>query len=179
MEEVGLILQNTPNLKHKALLTVLYSAGLRVGELLSLKITDIDADHMRIWVREGKGCKDRLTTLSPHLLKLLRLYYQRYRPENYLFEGSAGHQYSSTSVRKVLNRASLKAGIKKKVKPHTLRHSFATHLLEQGTNLRYIQSLLGHGSSKTTEIYTHVSSRNLEDIKSPLDSMVSKSIFER
>ncbi|MEQ9288711.1 MAG: tyrosine-type recombinase/integrase [Cyclobacteriaceae bacterium] len=178
-EEVGLILKNTLNIKHKAILTTLYSAGLRMGELLNLKIADIDSANMRIWVREGKGCKDRLTTLSSHLLVLLRLYYQEYRPKEYLFEGQGGGMYSSTSVRKILYRAVKKAGIRKKTRPHTLRHSFATHLLEQGVNLRYIQTLLGHTSSKTTEIYTHVSSKKLEEVKSPLDSLAESGIFER
>ncbi|NQZ77684.1 MAG: tyrosine-type recombinase/integrase [Ekhidna sp.] len=178
-DEVAKILLNTNNLKHKAMLTTLYSAGLRIGEMLSLKLGDIDSDHMRIWVREGKGCKDRLTTLSPHLLALLRVYYQSYKPAVYLFEGPDAKPYSASSVRKVLTRAAKEAGIVKRVKPHTLRHSFATHLLEQGTNLRYIQSMLGHTSAKTTEIYTHVSSKTLDEIKSPLDSMVSNGIFER
>ena len=178
-EEVAKILKATDNLKHKTILTTLYSAGLRMGELLNLRPKDIDSDNMRIWVREGKGCKDRLTTLSPHLLQLLRLYFVQYRPKNFLFEGPNGKPYSSTSVRKVLQRATKKAGIKKHIKPHVLRHSFATHLLEQGTNLRYIQMLLGHTSSKTTEIYTHVSSKKLEEIQSPLDMMVKTGIFER
>lgn len=167
------------NLKHKALLTTLYSAGLRMGELLNLRLTDIDSDHMRIWVREGKGAKDRLTVLSGHLLDLLRLYYRQYRPKTYLFEGPDGRPYSATSVRKVLRRATESAGIKKSIRPHTLRHSFATHLLEQGTNLRYIQSLLGHSSAKTTEIYTHVSSKKREEVRSPLDKIVADGIFER
>ncbi|WP_462248970.1 site-specific tyrosine recombinase/integron integrase [Ekhidna sp.] len=178
-DEVARILKATKNIKHKTILTTLYSAGLRMGELLSLKITDIDSEHMRIWIREGKGCKDRLTTLSPHLLELLRIYYQQYRPKSFLFEGPDGNAYSPTSVRKVLYRAVKDAGIRKKIRPHTLRHSFATHLLEQGTNLRYIQTLLGHNSPKTTQIYTHVSSKSLEDIRSPLDNLVATGIFER
>lgn len=172
LQEVQRILKATQHLKHKAMLATLYSAGLRMGELLNLKIGDIDSDGMRIWVREGKGVKDRLTVLSPMLLKLLRLYYQKYRPKCYLFEGPGGQPYSGSSVRKVLQRAVQLAGIQKKVRPHTLRHSFATHLLENGTNLRYIQTLLGHTSAKTTEIYTHVSTKALEEIKSPLDLMV-------
>lgn len=176
-EEVGKILNATANLKHKALLTTMYSAGLRMGELLNLKLGDIDSASMRIWVREGKGCKDRLTALSPHLLELLRIYFERYRPKVFLFEGPHGTAYSATSVRKVLYRAASKASIQKKITPHTLRHSFATHLLEQGTNLRYIQDLLGHSNPKTTEIYTHVSSKGLEEIKSPLDQMVKNGIF--
>lgn len=178
-EEVARILKATSNLKHKAILTTLYSAGIRTGELLNLKITDIDSDTMRIWIHEGKGCKDRLTTLSSHLLNLLRAYFQKYKPREYLFEGQNGGPYSATSIRRVLQGACEQAGIQKKVRPHTLRHSFATHLLEGGTNLRYIQELLGHTSAKTTEIYTHVSSKKLEEIRSPLDSMVSSGIFER
>ncbi|WP_258105876.1 tyrosine-type recombinase/integrase, partial [Marinoscillum sp. MHG1-6] len=124
---------------------------------------------MRIWIREGKGVKDRQTVLSPRLLDLLRSYYRAYRPKDYLFEGPNGNTYSASSVRKVLQRAVDKAGIKKRVKPHTLRHSFATHLLENGTNLRYIQTLLGHTSPKTTEVYTHVTSQKLDEVQSPLD----------
>ncbi len=176
MEEVKQVLSNTNNIKHEAMLTTIYSAGLRVGELINLKIADIDSDGMRIWVREGKGVKDRLTVLSPKLLELLRSYFLKYRPEEYLFEGPEGGKYSASSLRKVLQRAVKKAGIRKKVVPHTLRHSFATgptirHLLENGTNLRYIQSLLGHTNPKTTEIYTHVTTKSLNEVKSPLDMM--------
>ena len=169
MQEIKLILSNTNNSKHEAMLTTIYSGGLRVGEMINLKIKDIDSDGMRIWIREGKGVKDRLTVLSPKLLDLLRVYFRKYRPEEYLFEGPEGGMYSASSVRKVLQKAVLRAGIRKKVVPHTLRHSFATHLLENGTNLRYIQSLLGHNNPKTTEIYTHVSSKSLNEVKSPLD----------
>lgn len=172
LEEVQLILKSTTNLKHKAMLTTLYSAGLRMGELLNLKLEDIDSSAMRIWVREGKGVKDRITVLSPMLLKLLRKYYLSSKPKEFLFEGPDGGPYSGSSVRKILQRAVNKAKIKKKVRPHTLRHSFATHLLENGTNLRYIQTLLGHNSAKTTEIYTHVSTKKLDEITSPLDLMV-------
>ncbi len=171
LKEVQSILQHTANTKHKAMLTTLYSSGLRIGELLNLRIQDIDGEQQRIWVRAGKGQKDRVTLLSPLLLKLLRKYYREYQPREYLFEGPPGGQYSGSSVRKVLGRAVKKAGIRKAVRPHTLRHSFATHLLENGTNLRYIQELLGHNSPKTTEIYTHVSSKKLSDVKSPLDLM--------
>ncbi len=172
LSEVQKILKCTQNLKHKAILTTLYSSGLRVGELISLKIGDIDSASMRIWVREGKGVKDRITVLSPLLLQLLRAYYGDYKPKKYLFEGPNNKPYSASSVRKILARAVKKAGICKEVHTHTLRHSFATHLLENGTNLRYIQMLLGHTNPKTTEIYTHVSTKKLEEIKSPLDLMV-------
>jgi site-specific recombinase XerD len=172
LDEVKRILQCTANLKHKVMLTAVYSCGLRSGELLNLKPADIDSSGMRVWVREGKGVKDRATVLSPILLDLLKVYYKDYRPKNYLFEGPSRGRYSASSLRKVLDRSVLRANIQKPVKLHTLRHSFATHLLENGTNLRYIQTLLGHNSPKTTEIYTHVSSRKLEEIRSPLDLMI-------
>lgn len=171
LEEVQSILNCTSNIKHKAMLTTLYSAGLRIGELLNLRLQDIDSQHMRIWVREGKGVKDRMTLLSPLLVDLLRIYFKQHRPKYFLFEGPEGKRYSGSSVRRILNRSVKKAGIIKKIVPHTLRHSFATHLLENGTNLRYIQTLLGHTSAKTTEIYTHVSSKKLDEIQSPLDLM--------
>jgi len=174
MTEVQELLMVTDNLKHKAILTTLYSAGLRVGELINLKIKDIDSKHMRVWVREGKGVKDRVVMLSPILLSLLRSYYLRYRPSDYLFEGPDSGKYTAGSVRRVLHRSSKKARIYKKVVPHTLRHSFATHLLETGTNIRYIQDLLGHSSIRTTEIYTHVNSKRLQEVVSPLDLMQQK-----
>ncbi|MEO9802655.1 MAG: tyrosine-type recombinase/integrase [Reichenbachiella sp.] len=171
LPEVQRILKSTTNVKHRAMLTTMYSAGLRIGEMIDLMIADIDSEHMRIWIRAGKGAKDRITVLSPNLLALLREYYKAYKPSVYLFEGPDKTKYSQTSVRKVLERSVKKAGLRKKVVPHTLRHSFATHLLESGTNLRYIQVLLGHTSSKTTELYTHVNSHNMDDVKSPLDFM--------
>ncbi|MEQ9308059.1 MAG: site-specific integrase [Balneolaceae bacterium] len=169
MEEIKSILTSTSNLKHRAILTTIYSAGLRMGEMTGLKIGDIDSEGMRIWIRSGKGDKDRISVLSPQLLELLRKYFTKYRPKKFLFEGADGNPYSASSVRKILQRSVAKAGIAKSVRPHTLRHSFATHLLENGTNLRYIQTLLGHTSAKTTEIYTHVSTKKLEEVKSPLD----------
>lgn len=173
LEEVKKIFEQTTNLKHKTILMTLYSGGLRVGELTNLRLEDIDSTHNRIWIREGKGVKDRQTVLSPLLLKLLRTYYLQYRPKHYLFESPEGGAYSAGSVRKVLHRSAKKAGILQKVVPHTLRHSFATHLLENGTNLRFIQVLLGHTSAKTTEIYTHVTTQNIADVQSPLDLMIS------
>lgn len=171
LEQVQRLFKVTDNLKHKAILVTIYSAGLRVGELTQLKIADVDSSAMRIWIREGKGVKDRVTLLSPLLLELLRTYYRQYQPKCLLFEGLNEKPYSASSVRKVLQRSAEKAGIRKKVVPHTLRHSFATHLLENGTNLRYIQELLGHTSAKTTEIYTHVSTKKLDEVISPLDLM--------
>ncbi len=130
---------------------------------------DIDSERMLIHINGAKGKKDRISLLSDNLLQILRRYYKEYRPKNYLFEGQKGGQYSATSVANILKKAAKKAGIKKIVTPHMLWHSFATHLLEQGTDLRYIQELLGHESSKTTEIYTHVSKKAIDKIKNPMD----------
>ncbi|MEQ6169101.1 site-specific tyrosine recombinase/integron integrase [Ekhidna sp. MALMAid0563] len=171
VEEVQRLFACTPNLKHKTILMTIYSAGLRVSEALNLRVEDIDSDRMQIRVSGGKGDKDRNTILSERLLVVLRQYYLEYAPKYYLFESYDGLRYSSSSVRKFLKRSVKRAGIDKPVKVHTLRHSFATHLLENGTNLRYIQDLLGHTSAKTTEIYTHVSSKKLSDVISPLDTM--------
>jgi len=169
--EIQLILSNIGNLKHKALLSLIYSCGLRVGEALNLKINDLDSDRMLISVRNGKGEKDRMVPLASNVLKLLRTYYKQYQPSDYLFNGAEQGPYSATSIRNVLKRAVYKSYIKKNVTPHTLRHSYATHLLEKGTDLRYIQVILGHSSVKTTEIYTHVSTKNLQAIKSPIEEM--------
>ncbi len=167
--EVKTIFASTDNIKHKCILMLIYSAGLRRSELLNLKPADIDSERMLIHILGAKGNKDRNSLLSDNLLKLLREYYRKYRPLEYLFEGQDGGKYSPTSVANILKKASFKAGIRKNVTPHMLRHSFATHLLEQGTDLRYIQELLGHESSKTTEIYTHVSKKAIDKIKNPVD----------
>jgi len=176
-KEVLAILKVTINIKHKAILTCIYSAGLRISELINLKISDIDSTGMRIWIRNAKGSKDRITLLSDNMLKLLRIYFLEHKPTNYLFESPNKGQYSPSSIRRFLARSVKKAGVRTKVTPHTLRHSFATHLLEQGINLRYIQSLLGHSSSKTTEIYTHVCSTKFSEIQSPLDTMLEKQVY--
>jgi len=168
-EEIQKIISCTYNLKHRCILSTIYSAGLRVSELTNLKIKDLDSDRMMIRVENSKGGKDRYTLLSNSLLKDLRTYYKEYRPTEFLFEGQFGNEYSASSVLKILKRASGRAGIRKKVKTHTLRHSFATHLLEQGTDLRSIQTLLGHNSINTTEIYTHVANNSMKNIKNPLD----------
>ncbi len=167
--EVKNIINVTINLKHKCILALLYSSGLRRSELINLKINDIDSERMMIKVNDAKGKKDRYTLLSNSILKDLREYYIEYKPKEYLFEGQNGGQYSPTSIVNILKKASNKAGIKKRITPHTLRHSFATHLLESGTDLRYIQILLGHSSTKTTEIYTHVAKNSFAAIKNPLD----------
>ncbi len=163
------VIEHTNNIKHRCIVGLLYSAGIRRGELLRLKITDIDSDRMLVRVEDGKGGKNRYTLLSATLLRYLREYYKLWKPEKYLFEGPGKGQYSGKSVGQIVTKAAKKAGIRKPVTPHTLRHSFATHLLEQGTDLRYIQSLLGHSSSKTTEIYTHIAVNRFKVIKNPLD----------
>ncbi|WP_460879804.1 tyrosine-type recombinase/integrase [Pontibacter rugosus] len=170
-QEVQRILSATANLKHRCLLQLLYAGGLRIGEVINLKITDVQSERNLLLIRGGKGKKDRTTLLSQKLLESLRAYYKEYRPKVWLFEGQYGGQYTTDSIRNVFRDCAKKAGLQKKVTPHSLRHSFATHLLEQGTNLRYIQSLLGHKSSKTTEIYTHITSHGLESIISPLDNL--------
>lgn len=170
-EEVTRLLNATTNLKHKAILTVLYSCGLRMSELLNLEIRDILSDEMQVLVREGKGRKDRRTVLARPTLELLRKYFRAYRPMKYLFEGGEGEPYSRRSVGNVLQQAMVRARINKPASPHTLRHSFATHCVEQGVDLRLIQVLLGHRSPKTTEIYAHVSKRTLQGVTSPIENL--------
>jgi len=177
LEEISRILDNTHNIKHKTILSVIYGCGLRISECVNLKIEDIDSSHMRVWVRNAKGKKDRITLLSPSLLEQLRAYYKIYKPKEWLFEGVGGKPYSVSSIRQVFNRSKKKAGVNIPATVHTLRHSFATHLLDSGTNLRYIQKLLGHNSSKTTEIYTHVSSTNLINIESPFEKIGKLNTF--
>ena len=169
LEEVEKILKLTKNLKHKCILMTIYSGGLRRSELINLKVEDIDSKRMLIKVCGAKGKKDRYTLLSERLLSELRKYYVEYHPRYWLFEGQKGGQYSATSVERVFQDAVKRARIHKYVTPHSLRHSFATHLLEQGTNLRYIQELMGHASTKTTQIYTRVASNALMKIRNPLD----------
>ena len=168
-EEVLKMIDLTKNLKHKCMISILYSAGLRRSELLSLKPIDIDSKRMIIKVINAKGNKDRNTLLSKNVLEYLRTYYKEYKPKEYLFEGQHGGKYSGKSLTNVVSKAAINAGIKQKVTPHILRHSFATHLLEAGTDLRYIQMLLGHHSTKTTEIYTHVATHQFTQIRNLLD----------
>ena len=171
-EEIKLILNAHSNIKHKAMLSMIYSCGLRRSELLHLRFSDIDANRNIVLLKNAKGKKDRIAPLSPKILQMLREYYKDYKPAVWLFEGQIkGEQYSEQSLQSVLKQALQKAGIKKPVTLHWLRHSYATHLLESGTDLRHIQELLGHSSSKTTEIYTHVSTKSLQQIKSPFDDL--------
>ena len=171
IEEVADIINALDNIKHKCMISLIYSAGLRRSELLNMRISNIDSKRMEIFIAHSKNRKDRVVPLSETGLQLLREYYKSYHPKDYLFEGQSGDQYSERSLALVLKKACEKAGIKKQVNLHMLRHSYATHLLETGTDLRYIQELLGHKSSKTTEIYTHVSQRSLNKISSPLDKL--------
>jgi integrase/recombinase XerD len=168
-EETFRLIDLTTNLKHKTLLALIYSSGLRISEALNMKIIDIDSQRMLIHVKNAKGKKDRYTLLSTKILGLLREYYTIYKPKTFLFEGQYGGQYSSRSAQTVIQESATKAGITKHISLHTLRHSFATHLLENGTDLRYIQDLLGHSSPKTTMIYTHVSTTSLKNIINPFD----------
>jgi integrase/recombinase XerD len=171
-EEVRLILEAHSNVKHKMMLSMIYSCGLRCGELLALKPSDIDSKRNIVLLKNAKGKKDRITPLSPKILEMLRDYYKVYKPTTYLFEGQTkGCAYDDRSLQQVLKQALVKVGISKPVTLHWLRHSYATHLLESGTDLRYIQELLGHRSSKTTEIYTHVSTKSIQQIKSPFDDL--------
>lgn len=169
--EVAALLKAVDNLKHRCILMLIYSAGLRLGELLALERTDIIPERRQVLIRGGKGGKDRVSLLSDRILTHLNEYLHAYTPGTFLFESPDGGMYSATSVQMVFRRALKKAGITAPATVHTLRHSFATHLLENGTDLRYIQTLLGHSSSKTTEIYTHVSTKAIGKIRSPLDNL--------
>ena len=170
-EEVTALLNAIDNLKHKAVLMTIYSGGLRISELINLKIKDIDSNRMQIRIEQGKGKKDRYTLLGQKTLEVLRSYVKQYQPREWLFEGVNYGPFSETSIKKALKTALERTKITKHVTPHTLRHSFATHLLESGTDLRYIQSLLGHQSTKTTEIYTHITVKGFDQIKNPLDRL--------
>ncbi|MBS1652992.1 MAG: site-specific integrase [Bacteroidetes bacterium] len=170
--EVKNILSAPRNLKHKAMLSLIYSCGLRSGELLKLKLKDIDSKRGVVLIRQSKGKKDRIAPLSEKIIDLLRDYYSSYKPKVYLFEGQvAGNMYDERSLQQVLKQAIYKSKINKPVSLHWLRHSYATHLLENGTDLRYIQEILGHSSSRTTEIYTHVSNKAIQKIVSPFDTL--------
>ena len=171
-EEIKAILEAHSNIKHKTMLSLIYSCGLRCGELLTLKPVHIDSKRNIVLLKNAKGNKDRIVPLSPKILKMLREYYKMYQPKTYLFEGhNAGTPYNDRSLQQVLKQALKKVSITKPVTLHWLRHSYATHLLESGTDLRYIQELLGHNSSKTTEIYTYVSTKSIQQIKSPFDDL--------
>jgi integrase/recombinase XerD len=173
-QEVESIFSATSNLKHRAILMTVYSAGLRVGEVTRLKVLDIDSKRMMIRVNEGKGLKDRYTLLGERNLEILRLYFKKYHPPEWLFPGrNPSEPVSVSCVQRVFKTSVQVAGIKKKASVHTLRHSFATHLLESGTDLYYIQRLLGHKSASTTSVYLHIAGKDLGRIKSPIDILGS------
>lgn len=180
-KELGKLFNALINRKHKAMLFAAYSAGLRVSEIVNLKIKDIDSDRMQIFIEKAKGKKDRYVNLSPVLLDILRSYIRNYKPKpvTYLFESDySQNAYPTRTVQQIFSNAKIKAGIKKDVGIHSLRHSFATHLLEKGTDIRYIKEILGHFNIKTTERYLHVARQKLINIKSPLDDLVEKQGLE-
>ncbi len=170
-EEVIEIIKKINNLKHRTMIMAGYAAGMRVSEIVNLKVKDIDSKRMMIHIHSAKGKKDRLVPLSKKLLETLRAYYKEYKPKEFLFEGQSGEAYSTRSAQQILQEAKDKAGISKKGSIHMLRHSYATHLMEGGTDIRIIQELLGHNSIKTTMRYTHVSKKDLGKIESPLDKL--------
>jgi integrase/recombinase XerD len=173
-EEVLELLRVAKNLKHRAALALLYSCGLRIGELISLELHMIDVDRRQLVVKQGKGRKDRVVVLAEGFISLLKNYYMTYRPKRYFIENPKGGPYSAGSIRQFLKRYCKAAGIRKKVTPHTLRHSYATHLIENGVGLRYVQDLLGHSKPETTMIYTHVARKDLLQIQSPLDTALQE-----
>lgn len=169
--DIQTILNACENTKHKATLATIYSCGLRLSELVNLRIQDIDSTAMTVTIRQSKNNRDRMVVLSEKLLVLLREYFVQYEPEEYLFEGQSGGKYSDRSVQQVLKQTLVKASINKEGSVHTLRHSYATHLIEQGTDIRFVQELLGHKNIKTTMIYTHLTDMAKRKIKSPLDNL--------
>ena len=168
--QVSKIINSIKNLKHKLIIQLIYAGGLRVSELVNLRPKDIDIERSLVYVRNGKGAKDRITLFPKSMKEDLLKYLLEFSPKNYLFESNRNKKYSSKSIEKVLGNVSKKS-LGRKIRPHVLRHSFATHLLESGTDIRYIQKLLGHKNLRTTQIYTRVANTDLENIKSPLDTL--------
>ena len=171
-QEVIALLRCTANLKHRMALALTYSAGLRISELLHLRTADIDLERRQIRIHQAKGRKDRYVILAESIVPLLQNYLLTFNPTDFMIEGADGSRYSAGSVRKFLQRSCQKAGLKKRITPHTLRHSYATHLIENGVGLRYVQELLGHSKPETTMIYTHIAKKDLLQIRSPLDDAV-------
>jgi site-specific recombinase XerD len=173
-EEVGRLLEAAPGLKYKAAFSIAYGAGLRASEVVTLKVSDIDSERMVIRVEQGKGRKDRFAMLSPHLLDVLRAWWREGRPTPWLFPGQdLLRPLSARQFNRACRAATLLAGIEKRVTPHTLRHSFATHLLERGTDIRVIQVLLGHAKLDTTALYTKVATKMIREVESPLEVIVT------
>ena len=173
-EEVLDIIRATSNLKHRAIIATLYSCGLRISELINLRLQDFHIERKQLVIKNSKGRKDRFVSLADSFLPLLSNYYNSYKPKYFFIEGEKGGKYSAESVRQFLKKSCQKAMVYKKVTPHTLRHSYATHLLENGVDIRYIQSLLGHAKPETTMIYTHVKRKDLMQIQNPLDVALQK-----
>ena len=172
LEEIARILEVTTNLKHKMLLATAYGMGMRVSEVVKIKLADIDVYRNQLKINASKGKKDRFVTLSQVIKENLESYLKKYKPEVYLFEGQYKGPYTATSAQKIFRQAVSKAGILKPVTFHALRHSYATHLLEFGTDIRFIKELLGHNDIKTTMIYTHVTTKEMQHIESPLDKLL-------
>ncbi len=170
INEIKKIIDSINNLKHRAIISTIYSCGLRISEAVNLEIKDIDSSAMSVKVVNAKGRSDRYVMLSPKLLELLREYFTEYKPKKYLFTGQNGGHYSARSIQQIFNKAVKSTGIKKRVTVHSLRHSFASHLLDSGTDIRFIQELLGHKHLSTTQIYTHINPASVKRIKSPFDS---------
>ncbi len=170
IEEVKRVLDSIDNIKHKAIISLIYSCGLRISECINLKISDIDSSRMLIKIVQGKGKKDRYVQLSTKLLLLLREYYKEYKPKDHLFQGQFKDEYSAKSIQNVLKRALIKCHITKQITVHSLRHIFATHLIEQGTDIRIVQEILGHKDIRTTQIYTHISSARISKVNNPFDT---------
>jgi len=181
--EVSKMIEVASSFKNKIIIALIYSAGLRRAELLNLRKEDIIFDKRMIFVRGGKGNRGRTTVLSEYAMEIYRVYLERYKPNYWVLEGPNRKKYSATSVGNIVKRTAKIAKVSIEVTPHILPHSFATHLREQGVDLRYIQELLGHSNSTTTEIYTHISQRSLANIKSPLDrilelnKLINRNIF--
>jgi integrase/recombinase XerD len=171
MQEITAMIKRTENIKHKLVLMFGYGSGLRLNEINKIRLSDIDRERMQLRVKNGKGRKDRYTKLAAKILPVLDAYIAKEQPKDLLFRGATGGIYSDRSIQQVVKQAAEKAGIGKNVTPKTLRHIFATHSLENGTDLRYIQDMMGHASSKTTEIYTHITTKGFENIKSPMDDL--------
>lgn len=167
-EEVVQMIEHTDNPKHKCIVQLLYGTGMRVGELVRLKMWDVDGDRLVIHIKQSKGAKDRITFLPEKLVDTLKKQKSLKQAGDFLFTNGRGGRLTETSIQKIVAHAAKRAGVGKRVTPHTLRHSFATHLLESGVDIRYIQELLGHASIQTTQIYTHVTNPQLKNIKSPL-----------
>lgn len=170
-QEIKSLLDVTDNIKHKTILTLIYAGWLRLSECVHLKIKDIDSKRMTLKIRQAKWKKDRYVPLSHNLLELLRKYYKEYAPKNYVFEWQAYWNYSERSIQQIMKQALKKSGITKQASIHTLRHSYATHLLEDGVDIRIIQEFLWHSHIRTTQVYTHISEPILSKIKSPFDSL--------